>query len=546
VKSVVKDWGPRPFRTIDAWLLERGFCEMVRDKWLDYPMEGNGFSKFKEKLKRLKSDLKVWNRDVFGNIHTRKKYILQKIEELDCQDCAGNLSAGDKVKRCELICDLREIEKKLDSLMCQKARVNWLKNGDSCTKFYHSTLRWRRLRNEVKGVEVGGQWCEEPCTVRSEAKKLFEKRFKAMRDCGVRLDGVEFKSLSEEENLSLTAGFSEEEIRNAVWQCEGTKSPGPDGFNFNFLKTCWQTFKVDIVAAVLLFQETGYIPKGCNASLIALVPKVRDPTYLEQYRPISLVGAMYKIIAKVLAERIKKVLPSVINESQSAFLRDRGILDSVLTANEMVEDLRRKGRRGLCLKVDFEKAYDSVRWDFLYDMLQRLGFHNRWIMWVKGCLESATVSVLVNGSPTDEFIPSRGLRQGDPLAPFLFLVVAEGLAGLVRQAVKAQLLSELKIGRKEVELSLLQFADDTLFLCEDSYVNVVTLKAILRGFELALGLKINFNKSKLASINVLSRDIECYTKTLNCAQMGIPFSYMGLEGGEIQGRKSFGNLSSTS
>jgi len=211
-----------------------------------------------------------------------------------------------------------------------------------------------------------------------------------------------------------------------------------------------------------------------------------------------------------------------------------------------VEDLRRKGRRGLCLKVDFEKAYDSVRWDFLYDMLQRLGFHNRWIMWVKGCLESATVSVLVNGSPTDEFIPSRGLRQGDPLAPFLFLVVAEGLAGLVRQAVKAQLLSELKIGRKEVELSLLQFADDTLFLCEDSYVNVVTLKAILRGFELALGLKINFNKSKLASINVLSRDIECYTKTLNCAQMGIPFSYMGLEGGEIQGRKSFGNLSSTS
>jgi len=104
------------------------------------------------------------------------------------------------------------------------------------------------------------------------------------------------------------------------------------------------------------------------------------------------------------------VLSSVIDESQSAFLIDRGILDSVLTANEMVEDLRREGRRGLCLKVDFEKAYDFVRWDFLYYMLQRLGFHSRWIMWVKGCLESATVSVLVNGSPTDEFIPSRGLR----------------------------------------------------------------------------------------------------------------------------------------
>ena len=182
-----------------------------------------------------------------------KKKILQAIEDLDCHDCVGKFLEDDRVKRCELICDLREIDKKLDSLMCQKARVNWLKNGDSCTKFYHSTLRWRRLRNEVKGVEVGGQWCEEPCTVCLEAKKLFEKRFKATRDYGVRLDGVEFKSLSVEENMSLIAIFSEEEIRNAVWQCEGTKSLSSHGFNFNFLKNCWEIIKDDIVAVVTLF-----------------------------------------------------------------------------------------------------------------------------------------------------------------------------------------------------------------------------------------------------------------------------------------------------
>ena len=232
---------------------------------------------------------------------------------------------------------------------------------------------------------------------------------------------------------------------------------------------------------------------------------------------------MYKIIAKVLAERIKNALPYVIDESQSAFLKGRGILDSILMANEVVEDLRRSERSGLCLKVDFEKAYDSVRWDFLYDMLQRMGFHNRWILWIKGCMESASVSVLVNGSPTEEFIPSRGLRQGDPLAPFLFLVVAEGLTGLVREAVKVDLLTGLKIGRKGTPVSLLQFADDTLFFCEDSFTNVVTLKAILRGFEIASGLKINFHKSKLTGINVLDKDIECYTKTLNCSMMKTPF-----------------------
>ena len=145
----------------------------------------------------------------------------------------------------------------------------------------------------------------------------------------------------------------------------------------------------------------------------------------------------------------------MIDDWKSTFLKNRGILDNVLMANEVVEDLRRGGKSGLCLKVDFEKAYDSVSWEFLYDMLNRMGFDSRWIMWIQGCLESATVSVLVNGSPTEEFKPSRELRQGNPLAPFLFIVVAEGLAGLVRQAVKANLLAGLKIGRKEVELSIL-------------------------------------------------------------------------------------------
>ena len=149
------------------------------------------------------------------------------------------------------------------------------------------------------------------------------------------------------------------------------------------------------------------------------------------------------------------------------------------------------------------------------------------------------MSVLVNGSPTEEFYPKRGLRQGDPLAPFLFLVVAEGLTGLVRQAVKADLLSGLTIGRDELQLCILQFADDTLFVCEDSFRNVTTLKAILRGFEVASGLKINFHKSKLAGINVHSNDLLCYTKTLNCNQMEVPFKYLGLEVGGNPQKKKF-------
>ena len=190
---------------------------------------------------------------------------------------------------------------------------------------------------------MGDHWCEEPSTVRSEAKKLFGVRFKATKDLGVRLDEVEFMSLSPTDNEGLLASFSEKEIRDVVWQCEGTKSPDPDGYNFNFIKKNWELLKEDFMAALSLFHETRSIPKGCNASFIALVPKVRDPSKLEQYRPISLVGAMYKIISKVLASRMKKVFPSLIDECQSAFVKGRGILDSVLMANEVVEDLRRRG-----------------------------------------------------------------------------------------------------------------------------------------------------------------------------------------------------------
>ena len=132
---------------------------------------------------------------------------------------------------------------------------------------------------------------------------------------------------------------------------------------------------------------------------------------MEDYRPISLVGCVNKIISKILANRLKSVLPKIIDYSQSAFIKGRGLLDSILVANEVVEEYRAKNKRLAIIKVDYEKAYDSVSWEFLYYMMVRLGFCARWIGWIKECLESSTVSILVNGSPTREFCPKKGLRQ---------------------------------------------------------------------------------------------------------------------------------------
>jgi len=144
---------------------------------------------------------------------------------------------------------------------------------------------------------------------------------------------------------------------------------------------------------------------------IMLVPKKDNSSYLNEFKPISLIGCVYNILSKILADRLKKVLPSVIDVNQSVFLLGRGMLDNILVANKTVDYLKKEKKSEVFVKVDFEKAYNSVDWKFLYNMLGRLGFNCKWINWIKACMKSEIVSVLVNGSPTEEFKPKMGLRK---------------------------------------------------------------------------------------------------------------------------------------
>jgi len=201
---------------------------------------------------------------------------------------------------------------------------------------------------------------------------------------GVNLGSVEFKSLTSEMSRNMIDSFSEEEVKDAVWQCGESKSPGPDGFNFNFIQSCWDMIKSDVMTAVNFFNVTGSFPKGCNASFIALVPKVRHPSSFDQFRPISLVAVIYKIITKILSCRMKKIMPMIIDDCQSAFLSDIGLMDNVVMANEVLEEIRRKTKSGVCFKVDFEKAYDSVKWSFLLDMLRGWVFMTNGYCGLKG------------------------------------------------------------------------------------------------------------------------------------------------------------------
>ena len=408
VKNNIVDWGPKPFRSFDVWQHYGGFKEVVKEAWVNTPAQGNALVDVKNKLKRAKCEIKQWFSVVNTSVRMRKKELVARTEELDkCYDDDG-LRDEERFLHGDLLSQLRRLEEKEEVMLKQKSRVEWIKNEDSNSKFFHSKLRWRRGRNDLVGIHINDTWCDDPHLVKSQVKQFFERRFEGPPECKIKLDGVSFRKISEGEKAMLSGIFTEEEVFDVVSQCGSSKCPGSDGFNFFFIKSNWEIIGKDVVKAILFFHSSGFLLRGCNASFITLVPKKANPSELNEFRPISLVCCIYKILSKVLANRLRKVLPSVIDVNQSAFLEGRGLLDSVLVANETVDFLKKEKKSGLMVKVDFEKAYDSVNWKFLFYMMGRLGFSPIWIKWIKACLESASVSVLVNGSPTEEFKPKRG------------------------------------------------------------------------------------------------------------------------------------------
>jgi len=455
----------------------------------------------KEKIKRLKQSLKAWNREHFDDTFKKYKKIEEKLNKLENDTSDRNLTPQEMMIRKQLQEELWIAAQSHESILRQKAKSRWIREGDCNSRYFHLLINASRRNNCLKGVMIDGSWIEEPTKVKEAVRSFFMQRFQEPDQDRPWLDGIFFRTIERHHNDKLLERFKEGEVTSAVWECGSEKSPGPDGLNFKFIKKFLHLIKPDVLRFLDEFYVNGKFPRGCNASFIALLPKVQEPQLLNDYRPISLIGCVYKIVAKLLVNQLK-VMPLIIDERQSAFIEGKHMLRSTVIANEVVEEARRGHKSCIVFKVDYEKAYDSVSWNFLLYMIRRMGFCSKWIRWMEGCLKSASISILVNGSPSHEFIPQRGLRQGDPLAPLLFNIVTEALNGLVREAIGKNLYREFLEGSNNVNISILQYADDTIFFGEASMRNVKAIKAILRTFELVSGLKINFVKSSFGAFGM--------------------------------------------
>ncbi|GKV50169.1 hypothetical protein SLEP1_g56882 [Rubroshorea leprosula] len=403
LKSKSTDWGPRPFRVLDAWQQHPEFKKAVEDKWREMAVEGFAGYKCKQKLKMLKEFLKGWNKEVFGNMEAQYVQAVKKIEQFDMQNEVADLEELEIVKRQEGFSEIWDVLRKRELIWKQKSRSRWIQEGDANTRFFHKVANGRRAQNNIAGLMSDGEWIEDPEAVKNEMFKYFRSVFQGDPWNRPKPSGIKFQKISEEKKEWLERPFSVEEIEEGLRSCDGSKALGPNG---------------------------------------------------------------------------------------------------VLALNEVVYEIKNKKQPAFVFKADFEKAYDCVDWSFLYWMMDSFGFGIKWRGWIMECLSTARTSILVNGSPTREFEVGKGLRQGDPLSPFLFLMIGEGLQDLVQKAMAEGMVHGIVIGKKGMTVSLLQFVDDTIIMGRADAENIRMVKDVLRWFELMFGLRINFKKSSIYGYNV--------------------------------------------
>ncbi|XP_022019626.1 uncharacterized protein LOC110919671 [Helianthus annuus] len=331
------NFGPVPFRFYNSWLEKQGFMEFVINKCNQFSFIGPGDLALSTKLRWLKNRIREW---IMVDKHRTKgvySFHKAKVDELEALAEVRDLNQAELDLRMEHKQFLMNIDEQKQMDERQKSRIRWAIQGDENSGFFHATLFSEPMQNR-------------PSIVFMPASSLST------------------------EGVVLTQPFSLTEIKDAVWECDGDRAPGPDGFNFKFLKRCWSGLQRDSLKLFNDFYNNPCLNNRCSSSFIALIPNIKDPMRPSEFCPISLIGCINKVISKLLVNRLKNVIHKLISVEQTAFLAGRNIVDGPLMLNELVAWLKLRKKAGMIFKVDIHKAYDSLSWVFLNSIMEQMGY----------------------------------------------------------------------------------------------------------------------------------------------------------------------------
>nr|GEU98378.1 RNA-directed DNA polymerase, eukaryota, reverse transcriptase zinc-binding domain protein [Tanacetum cinerariifolium] len=422
------NYGPVPFKIFYSWMQRDGFKEVIKTA---YEECSQGYSNqcltFHEKIKFIKQKIKDWSHNLRRGDVSHYQEVELRLIEIEEKIDKRVASDEERQKMMKLLKECDDLNKLQEMDTFQKARVKWDVEGDENSKFFHGILKQKRNQQMVKGIMINGECVRSHQQVKMAFLNFYKEKFDDHASKMIFSPVMPQSRLNEAKCGALESRVTMDEIRTVVWDCGSQKTP----------------------------------------------------------------GVQYKIIAKILANRLAKVVDKVISHEQSAFISGRKILDGPLMLSEVMDWYKSRNKKFMIFKVDSEKACDSVSWEFLVHMLTSLGFGVKWRSWIQACLKSARSSILVNGSPSSEFSIKHSLRQGDPLGPFLFIIIVEGL-----------------------HLALKDTARDGQY------------NSGIAGFLSCI--KINIAKSNVYGIGVSSDDIIDMARVTGCASGTIPFIYLGL------------------
>ncbi|XP_020258784.1 uncharacterized protein LOC109835211 [Asparagus officinalis] len=489
--------GPKPFRFFNFWMQCQGYEEILRCVWNKH-YTGSPMFILVSKLKDLKLTLKQWTNqsDVSPKANIMKlKNKLDIIQQKLNQDFHNE--------------DLQDSESaiiiELDGWLCreeEEMRHIIAQNGSHITS-----------NDNIKHI----------------AASFYEDLFNQTSYWNVFPKLTVKRILTAESKQWLVQEVNYKEIRNALFQMNADKAPGPDGFNAYFYQQNWNMISGDVVLAVQSFFKSGTILKQINHTFLTLVPKSKEATSIQDYRPISCCNVIYKIITKILANRLKMVIGELISKNQHAFLQGRHIGECSLLAHELLRDFNRNHGKRACFKIDLHKAFDSINREFVYYVMHCMGFPVKWISWIRACLSTPSFSVLLNGSSSGFFKSNRGIRQGDPLSPYIFVMVMEFWSIGMELAVISGKIQNFKT-QHDLQVSHILFADDMLVFCRANKKSFEGINNLLDTMALNTGLCINRKKSKLYFSKgcnckgVLSSIVGISIGTLPMKYLGLPLS----------------------
>ena len=523
-----------PFKFFSHLADKEDFLVTVAQAWT-FGVHGSLQFKLSSKLKRLKNVFKSLCKD---RGHSSELVLSAKAALLNCQrNIDMNPSDHDLIQEEKtLLAAYLEVAKDEELIFKQKSRILWLKEGDQNTSFFFRTMMNRRNRKKITSIQrMDGSVANSDEEVKSEAIDYFKlllgqpSHSMSAPERLRSLDSIILRKVSDQHSRDLVREFSSDDIKRAFFSMSDHKAPGPDGFNPYFFKKAWPIIGQEVIDAVKEFFSNGMLLKELNSTIITLVPKVPNPTSMNDFRPISCCNTIYKAISKLIASRLKEVIPSLVDHSQAAFIPGRRIGDNILISQELFRNYHKNYGAARCaIKVDLRKAFDTINWGFLMDTLNVMGFPILIRNWIWQCISTPKFSVNVNGELAGFFPSMRGLRQGDPISPYLFVIAMEVLSLTIKQHVVSNDSFKYHWRCKDIKLTHLMFADDILLFCHGDLSSAKVLSDSLDHFQALSGLQVNHAKSSLfmSAISDVIRDQITHLFDFPLEQL--PVKYLGI------------------